>query len=60
MIEKLIWRLMNMFAKDSALVKIWVSLILAGVYTYDDCPSVSNLKTVVGEVLAEVGYIITE
>ncbi|CCO08284.1 hypothetical protein [Desulforamulus hydrothermalis] len=45
-----------MFTKDSALVKIWVSLILAGVYTYEQCPDLSNLKTVVGEVLAEIGY----
>lgn len=45
-----------MFNKDSALVKVWVSLILTDVYTYQQCPNLSNLKTVVGEVLTEVGY----
>lgn len=45
-----------MFTKDSALVKVWVSLILSGVYTYEQCPNLSNLKTVVGEVLTEAGY----
>lgn len=45
-----------MFNKNSGLVKVWVSLILSGVYTYDQCPNLSNLKTVVGEVLAEAGY----
>jgi frataxin-like iron-binding protein CyaY len=47
-----------MFNKDSALVKIWVSLILSGVYTYEQCPNMSNLRVVVGEVLAEAGYIV--
>ncbi len=47
-----------MFNKDSGLVKVWVSLILTEVYTYKQCPVLSNLKTVVGEVLVEAGYSI--
>lgn len=45
-----------MFTKDSGLVKIWVSLILSGVYDYTQCPNLSNLKERVGQVLTEVGY----
>lgn len=47
-----------MFNKNSALVKIWVSLVLAGVYEYAAVPNLSNLRAVVGDVLAEVGYVI--
>lgn len=46
-----------MFTKDSGLVKVWVSLILAGVYTYDDVPNLSNLREVVKQVLEELGYV---
>lgn len=49
-----------MFDKDSGLVKVWVSIILSGVYTYDDVPNLSNLREVVKEVLLELGYIIEE
>lgn len=45
-----------MFNKNSGLVKVWVSVILVGTYTYEQVPNLSNLKTVVGEVLNEVGY----
>ncbi len=44
-----------MFNKNSGLVKVWVSLILAGTYTYDDVPNISNLREVVREVLIELG-----
>lgn len=47
-----------MFNKDSGLVKVWVSLILAGVYTYADVPNLSNLREVVGQVLTEMGLSI--
>lgn len=47
-----------MFNKNSGLVKVWVSLILSGVYTYQDCPNLSNLRLIVAEVLAEAGYIV--
>lgn len=40
-----------MFNKNSALVKIWVSLVLAGTYTLDQVPVMSNLKDVVTEVV---------
>lgn len=56
-LKKLLWRLRNLFTKDSGLVKVWVSLILAGVYTYDDVPNLSNLREVVKQVLEELGYV---
>ncbi|EGQ26763.1 hypothetical protein HMPREF9372_1243 [Sporosarcina newyorkensis 2681] len=44
-----------LFTKQSALVKnVWVPLILAGVYTIDQVPNLSNLKEVVQQVLAEI------
>lgn len=39
------------FTPDSALVKIWVSLVLAGTYKRDDVPDLFNLRTVVYSVL---------
>lgn len=47
-----------MFNKNSGLVKAWVSLVMAGVYEYQDVPNLSNLRTVVGDVLTEEGYVI--
>jgi hypothetical protein len=41
------------FTKDSGLVKVWVSLVLAGVYTLDQVPALYNLKDVVTEVVNE-------
>lgn len=40
-----------MFNKNSALVKIWVSLVLANTYTLDQVPVMSNLKEIVIEVV---------
>ena len=48
-----------MFNNDSALVKIWVSLVLNNTYAYNQVPALSNLKTVVGEILSEIGYDIS-
>lgn len=45
-----------MFNKNSGLVKVWVSLILSGTYTYEQCPKLSNLKDIVNSVLIESGY----
>lgn len=45
-----------MFNKNSGLVKVWVSLILAATYTYEQCPKLSNLKETVHDVLTEAGY----
>lgn len=40
------------FTKNSGLVKVWVSLVMAGTYTIDQVPTLSNLKTVVTEVIS--------
>jgi len=45
-----------MFNKNSGLVKIWVSMILLGTYTYAQCPNLSNLREIILEVLLSVGY----
>jgi len=39
------------FTKDSGLVKVWVSLVLAGTYTLDQVPNLYNLKAVVTEIV---------
>ena len=41
------------FNRNSIIVKTWVALILAGTYTIDDVPNISNLGEVVQEVLDE-------
>ncbi|WP_420768766.1 hypothetical protein ACNR9V_03300 [Parageobacillus thermoglucosidasius] len=40
-----------MFNENSGLVKVWVSLVLAGTYTLDQVPNLSNLKEVVTQVI---------
>jgi len=53
-------RLINMFkfTKNSGLVRsVWVSLILSGTYTLEQCPALFNLRECVEEVLKEVGFI---
>lgn len=40
-----------MFNENSGLVKVWVSLVLAGIYTLDKVPNLSNLKDVVTQVI---------
>lgn len=39
------------FTPNSGLVKVWVSLVLAGTYTLDQVPALYNLKVVVEEVV---------
>lgn len=39
------------FSKDSGLVKVWVSLVMAGTYTLEQVPNLFNLKEVVAEVI---------
>lgn len=39
------------FTKNSGLVKVWVSLIMAGTYTLEQVPTLFNLKEVVTEVI---------
>ena len=47
-----------MFNKNSGLVKIWFGAVMnpESWYTYTDVPNLSNLRTVVKEVLVENGY----
>lgn len=42
-----------LFDKDSGLVKIWASLVMAGTYSLDQVPTLYNFKTVVSEVINE-------
>lgn len=39
------------FTKDNGLVKVWVSLVLAGTYTLTQVPNLFNLKEVVTDVV---------
>lgn len=39
------------FTENSGLVKVWVSLVLAGTYTLDQVPNLFNLKEVVTQVV---------
>ncbi|GIO33137.1 MULTISPECIES: hypothetical protein [Paenibacillus] len=39
------------FTKDSGLVKVWVSLVMAGTYKVEQVPQLYNLKNVVTEVV---------
>lgn len=41
------------FTKESGLVKIWVSLIMAGIYKLEQVPALFNLKEVVTQVINE-------
>jgi len=43
------------FTKESGLVKVWVSLVLAGTYRLDQVPELYNLRDVVTEVVNETG-----
>lgn len=39
------------FNEKSGLVQVWVTLIKKGIYSIDQVPELSNLKTVVRKVL---------
>lgn len=39
------------FNKNSGLVKVWVSLVLTGVYQVEQVPNLFNLRAVVSEVV---------
>ncbi len=41
----------QMFNENSVIVKTWVSLVLAGTYTREQVPGLSNLRDVVYQVL---------
>lgn len=45
------------FTKDSGLVKVWVSLVMDGVYTLDQVPELFNLKEVVTEVVQSLTQV---
>ena len=58
-INKIKRRVSSMFTlnKESGLVKnVWVPLIMNGTYTFEQCPSLFNLREVVEEVLGEMGF----
>lgn len=40
------------FTKTSGLVKVWVSLVLLGVYTKEQVPALFNLRDVVSDVVS--------
>ncbi|WP_163976661.1 hypothetical protein [Paenibacillus alvei] len=40
------------FTKDSGLVKVWVGLVMVGVYKMEQVPKLFNLKEVVNEVIS--------
>lgn len=52
-------RVLNMFKfdKESGCTKVWVTLIMNGIYTYNDVPKLLNLRECVKEVLIAVGLI---
>ncbi|WP_176476016.1 hypothetical protein [Paenibacillus sp. 7523-1] len=39
------------YTKDSGLVKVWVGLVMTGVYKVEQVPALFNLKVVVTEVV---------
>lgn len=44
------------FTEDSALVKIWFSAVLGGVYTREQVPKLFNLQEMVNIKLDEIGF----
>ncbi|MCY7486650.1 hypothetical protein [Paenibacillus alvei] len=39
------------FTKDSGLVKVWIGLVMVGVYKMEQVPKLYNLREVVNEVI---------
>ncbi|MCY9736990.1 hypothetical protein M5X00_31785 [Paenibacillus alvei] len=39
------------FTKDSGLVKVWIGLVMVGVYKIEQVPKLYNLREVVNEVI---------
>ncbi|KYN77187.1 hypothetical protein A0J52_10015 [Clostridium sporogenes] len=58
-IENIKRRVLDMFSfnKDSGCVKVWVTLIMGGTYTFEQVPKLLNLRECVKEVLVDVGVI---
>lgn len=42
-----------MFNRNSGLVQVWVRLIKGGTYTIENVPNLSNLRTIVIEIIEE-------
>ena len=40
-----------MFSENSVIVKTWVGLVIAGTYTQEQVPNLSNLQSVVNKVI---------
>ncbi|EJW14851.1 hypothetical protein OB446_024365 [Paenibacillus alvei] len=40
------------FTKDSGLVKVWVGLVMVGVYKMEQVPKLFNLKEVVNGIIS--------
>lgn len=45
------------FNKESGCVKVWITLIMNGVYKYEQVPQLLNLQECVKEVLVDVGIV---
>ncbi|MBW9170790.1 hypothetical protein K2F43_06160 [Clostridium estertheticum] len=43
------------FNKESGCVKVWITLIVGGVYKVEQVPKLFNLREMVGEVLEDMG-----
>ncbi|NFQ35972.1 hypothetical protein FDF77_17260 [Clostridium sporogenes] len=58
-INKIKRRVLSMFSfnKESGCVKVWVTLIMGGTYTFEQVPKLLNLQECVKEVLIEMGAI---
>lgn len=40
-----------MFSENSVIVKTWVGLVIAGTYTQEQVPNLSNLQSAVNKVI---------
>ena len=40
--------------KESGLVKVWVSLVMSGIYTVEQVPAIFGLDTLVKQVVTEL------
>lgn len=45
-----------MFNENSIVVKVWFTAVMAGTYTYEQVPSLFNLREEVGKKLTQMGY----
>lgn len=48
---------MMKFNKESGCTKVWITLIMNGVYTYEQVPALLNLRECVKAVLIEIGMM---